>query len=105
MIPGKNNQSFPLHFAQFVGQSAAVHAQIVSKLLSVEGDLKFLLPAADGLVAEIGQEPSPDRFGGGVEDAAGKVQIFPGGDSQKVPYELTVMGAGFRTGFQNPPYI
>ena len=69
-------QPLPLHFAQFIGKSAAVYAQIICQLLAVERNIKFPTALLQRLIGKIGQQPPPNGLGTGMEDPAGKVQIL-----------------------------
>ena len=66
-----HQQPVPLHFAQLVGQGAALHVEIVGQLLPVEGDGKAGGAISPGLVGQVGQQAAPDGFGRGVKDLPG----------------------------------
>ena len=97
--------TFPLHLAQFIGHGAAVNAQIVGKLLPVEGDRKAVAAAAFGLLRKIGEQPAPNGFGRGVQTAAGKSEVFLGRDLQEVLNQFVVVGAGALTGGDQLPCV
>ena len=66
-----SDQALPLHFAQFIGQGAAVYIEVIGQLLAVEGDGKAAAAAANRLIGEIGEQTAPDGFGRGVKDFPG----------------------------------
>ena len=78
---------FGLKDTQWGYHGAAVYAEIVRQLLPVEGNIEIVPAAAHGLIGEIGQQPSPDGLGRGVEDAAGQAEIFLRGDDQQIADE------------------
>ena len=92
MVFLKGQQAVPLHFSQLIGQGASVYAQIIGKLLPVEGDGKPAASVTDGLKGQVGQQPPADGFGGGVENPPGERQVFLGGDGQKVSDQRAVVG-------------
>ena len=85
-------QTLLLHLAQLVGKGTAVYAQVVCQLLAAEGDIKFPAAVFHGLIGKIGQQPAADGFGRGMENAAGKIQVFSGGNGKQIVDDLIIEG-------------
>ena len=105
VVPVRLQKPLPAHFAQFIGQGAAVHIQVVGQLLAAEGDVEFQPALLGRLEGEIGEKPAPDGFGGGVEDAPGEGQIFVGGNGQQIGHQTAVMGALTEALVEHPSHI
>lgn len=69
-------QSVALHFSQFIGQGAAIYAEIIRQLLTVKGDREVRALGLRSLDGEVGYQASADGFGGGMENPSGKIQVF-----------------------------
>lgn len=71
-IPVDGQKPFFLHFAQLIGQGAAVYFQIIGQLLAVEWNGDFQASFSGGLVREIRNHSGADGLWGSMENAPGK---------------------------------
>ena len=90
MIAIHPQQAFLLHFPQFIRQCTPIHAQIVRQLLAAKWDLKITASMLGGLKGKIGQQPSSDGFGTGMENTAGQAKVLLQRNGQQIPNQLIV---------------
>ena len=77
-------QSVLFHLSQFFGQGAPVKAEIVSKLLTVQGNIDIAAALSFGLMGKIREQAATDLLGGCVENTAGEQQVFACTDHGKI---------------------
>lgn len=94
MVAVNGDDAIPLHLAQLVGHSAAVNAQVIRQLLTVEGDIECPAAVLCCLKGQIAEQPAPDALGAGVQDAPGQAQAFPGGDGEHIADQPVMEAAG-----------
>lgn len=98
-------QPIAAHFGKFTAQGTAFDTEIVGKLLAVEGDVEHGTARPLNAFREIGREPPPNGFGGGVQYAAGKAEVFGGAGGKQIAQKafagLIGWGGGDRSQEQN----
>lgn len=96
----ETDEALRTHPAQLGGKRAAVHAKVIRQLLAVEGNGEAAAVFPQRLGGKVGQQPSADGFGRGVENTAGEREVLLRCHGQQVADERRMVGAGGGTGAQ-----
>ena len=101
----KIKQPFAAHFSQFQGQSAALHPEVIRKLLPGKGDIEFVFPQPLRFGGEIGQELCSRSALPHVRELFAETQVFLGEHTQQVADYTAMVRAGGRAHVQDALYI
>ena len=101
----KVNKPFAAHFSQLKGQSAALNAKIIRKLLSGKWNIKLIFAQPLGLGGEIGHELCPSAALAHVRKLFTEAQILFGKLTEQISDDPAVVRTGGWTHIQNTRYI
>ena len=93
------------HFSKLQRQSAALHAEVIRKLLPGERNVKFIAAPALRLGGKIGHELCPRRALAHVGEFFVEPQVLLRQLAQQVADDPAMVGAGGGAHAQNAPYV